>query len=72
MLVFKTNHHTPTFIWTNSEMEQLHLLNKLEQFCHVDQILSDQLVFIPHVKPIELKKHPQLFNKESLIHKAPG
>jgi hypothetical protein len=38
---------------TNSKMEQLHLLNKLEQLCHVNQRSYNQLVFIPHVKLVE-------------------
>jgi hypothetical protein len=43
---------------TNSEMEQLHLLNRLEQLCHVDRRLCNQSISIPHVKPVEPKVTP--------------
>jgi hypothetical protein len=38
---------------TNLEMEQLHLLNRLEQLRHIDWKSSNQLVSIPHLEPIE-------------------
>jgi len=38
---------------TNLEMEQLHPLNRLEQLRHIDQRSSNQLIFIPHLEPIE-------------------
>ncbi len=39
----------------NLEMEQLHLFNGLEQLRHVDWRPSNQLVFIPHIEPVEPK-----------------
>jgi hypothetical protein len=38
---------------TNSEMERLHLLNRLEQLCHVDQKPFNQSIYLPHVDSIE-------------------
>jgi hypothetical protein len=37
----------------NSEMVRLHLLNMLEQLCHIDRRPSNRSISIPHVKPIE-------------------
>jgi len=34
-------------------MERLHLLNRLEQFCHIDWKSFNQLVLLPHLEPIE-------------------
>jgi len=42
----------------NSKMEWFHLLNRLEQLCHVNWRLSNQSIFIPHVEPIELRTTP--------------
>jgi hypothetical protein len=69
MLVFKTNHHTPTFylVPTILEMEQLHLLNKLEQLCHVDRRPFNQLVFTPNVEHVELITTPT-FIRQGVIY----
>jgi hypothetical protein len=37
----------------NFKMERLHLLNSLEQLHHIDQIPSNQLVYIPRLKSVE-------------------
>jgi hypothetical protein len=50
-----TNIHLVT---TNSEMEQLDLLNRLEQLHHVDQRSSNQSISIPHVKPVKPIRTP--------------
>jgi hypothetical protein len=39
-------------------MEQLHLSNGLEQLRCVDWRPSNQLIFIPHVEPVEPKATP--------------
>ncbi len=45
---------------TNSDMEQLHLLNRLEQLRHIDQKSSYQSISIPPIKPIEPKAIPKV------------
>ncbi len=44
----------------NLEMEQLHLLNRLEQLCHVNQKPSNQLVSIPHVQLVKPRATPTI------------
>ncbi len=39
-------------------MERLHLLNRLEQLCHVDRKPSNQSIFIPHVEHVKRKTTP--------------
>jgi hypothetical protein len=62
LLVFKTNHHIPTFIWYPLilEMERLHLFNRLEQLHHVNQRPSNQSVSIPHIRLVEPKATPTI------------
>jgi len=54
----ETPHTNIHLVPTNLEMEQLHLLNRLEQFHHIARRLFNQLVSIPHVKPIEPRATP--------------
>ncbi len=42
------------------EMEQLQLFNKLEQPCHVNRRPFNQLIFITHVKLVELRATPTI------------
>jgi hypothetical protein len=41
-------------------MDWLHLLNKLEQFCHIDWKSSNQSISIPHVKHVQPKATPTI------------
>jgi hypothetical protein len=45
---------------TNLEMEQLHLLNKLEHLHHINQKPSNQSVSIPNLEPIEPRARPTI------------
>jgi hypothetical protein len=40
---------------TNLEMKRLHLVNRLEQLCHVNQLVS-----IPHVEHVESIATPKI------------
>ncbi len=42
----------------NLKMERLHLFNRLEQLHLLDQIPSNQSIFIPHVEHVEPKATP--------------
>jgi hypothetical protein len=42
----------------NLEMEWLHLLNRLEKLCHIDQKSCNQSVFIPHLEHVEPQATP--------------
>ncbi len=50
---------------TNSEMEQLHLLNKLEWFHHINWRPSNQSISIPNLKPIEPQTRPTIVRQET-------
>jgi hypothetical protein len=51
-------HTNINLVPTNSEMERLHLLNKLEQLRHINQRPSNQSISIPHLKHVEPKATP--------------
>jgi hypothetical protein len=41
-------------------MERFHLLNRLEQLCHIDQRLFNQSVYIPHLEHVEPRTTPTI------------
>jgi hypothetical protein len=74
LLVFKTNHHTPIFIWYP-------LIYKWNDFTYstswnnsvtstIDHIINQILYHIYNM--LNPKQHPQLFDRESFIHKTLG
>ncbi len=60
LLVFKNqpSHTNIHLVPINLKIKQLHLLNRLEELCHVFQKPSNQSIFIPHVELIEPRTTP--------------
>ncbi len=74
LLVFKTNHHIPTFIWYP-------LIWRWNDFTYSTSwrsfimLTKDHLInqFLYHMlNMLNPKQHPHLFDRELFIHKAPG
>jgi hypothetical protein len=53
-------HTNINLVSINSEMEQFHLLNRLEQLCHINRKSSNQSISIPYLEPIEPKATPTI------------